>query len=245
MRDTPIVRKYNLVRLEKEKLEKQTREELEELVSIQTSELASSLKEKEILLKEIHHRVKNNLQIVISLLDLQLASVQNSKNKEVLIQSKSRIYSMSLIHKKLYQSENLTEIGLKNYVNNLFDYIKNSSVDSNINVAYSIFIEDIKLSLDKSVPLGLILNELLTNSIKYGLDAMNPTNHIKLVIKVNDQKMKLTIGDSGNGYIFDKNIDVKKSLGLFLVKSLVRQLHGTIENYSKDDLFVTEITFPI
>ena len=237
--------KYSLVQVEKERLENQTREELEALVKLQTTKLETSLGEKEVLLKEIHHRVKNNLQIVISLLDLQVASIQGTKNKEILLQSKSRVYSMSLIHQKLYQSDNLARINMKNYLEELFPYLKDSYYTGLSKIDYSITIENKDMSLTKAVPLGLIVNELLANSFKYGLkNAIN--NKIEIVLEQHNKNWILQIADSGKG--FDQTTlkqDIKKSLGLFLVSSLTKQLHGTIKRYYKEELFVTELTIPI
>lgn len=237
--------KYKLVRDEKERLEKQTREELEELVKEQTLELEVALKEKEILLKEIHHRVKNNLQIVISLLDLQVASVKDINNKETLKQSKSRIYSMSLIHQKLYQSDNSSYINLKKYIGELFSYIKSGHEIKSKQTTYSLSIENKDLSLNQTVPLGLIINELLTNSFKYGIKG-EKENRIEVTISFRGKDLNLKISDSGEGFSEEKEyLGIKKSLGLFLIKSLTKQLRGSIKRYKADNLFVTEISFPI
>ena len=237
--------KYSLVRIEKERLEQQTKEELELLVKQQTVKLEASVEEKEILLKEIHHRVKNNLQIIISLLDLQVASVKNTKNKEALSQSKSRVYSMSLIHQKLYQSNNLAHVNVKSYLEELFTYIQNSYSNTSQKTTYALSIDDKEISLTQAVPLGLIVNELLTNSFKYG-GLPNEENRIKLSLRFHNNNLELTIADSGLG--FDEKAltyDIKKSLGLFLVKSLLKQLRGTINRFHKDEMFVTTLTFPI
>lgn len=236
--------KYSLIRIEKEKLENQTREELEHLVKLKTAALKTSLAEKEVLLKEIHHRVKNNLQVVISLLDLQAASVEDSKNKNVLTQSRSRIYSMSLIHKKLYQSENLAKINMKDYLGELFIYLKDSYYSGQSKINYSLQIDDKDMSLTKAIPLGLIINELLANSFKYGLNISN--NTIKISLKQHQKDWILLVADSGPGFDFDtQKQNVKKSLGLFLVASLTKQLEGTINRFYEDQLFVTRLTTPI
>lgn len=237
--------KYNLVRLEKEKLEQQTREELEALVKIQTIELEASLEEKEVLLREIHHRVKNNLQIVISLLDLQVASAKNSKNKKALMQSKSRVYSMSLIHQKLYQSNNLARINLKSYLEELFYYVKSSYANTEVPIEYIVTIQDVELSLTQAVPLGLIANELLTNSLKYGLREDGSDNQIQLMTHLEGQNLELIVADSGDGFEQTKNQDIKNSLGLFLITSLNRQLRGDVKRYFESGLFTTKLTFPI
>ncbi|WP_053002456.1 7TM diverse intracellular signaling domain-containing protein [Kordia jejudonensis] len=237
--------KYNLVRKEKEKLEKQTKEELEALVKIQTNELAVSLEEKEVLLREIHHRVKNNLQIVISLLDLQVASAKNSKNKKVLLQSKSRVYSMSLIHQKLYQSDNLARINLKSYLEELLYYVKNSYTSINSPIKYQISVEDVELSLTQAVPLGLIVNELLTNSLKYGVEEGNTANQIQLKVATTNEQLEMVIADSGRGFENKETHDLKDSLGLFLIKSLNRQLRGKMDRYFESEMFMTRLVFPM
>ena len=234
--------KYSLVRQEKERLERQTREELELLVRSKTAELNASLGEKEILLKEIHHRVKNNLQIVISLLDLQVATTKDDKNKEALSQSKARVYSMSLIHQKLYQSDNMEHVSMKSYLEELIEYIERSNHIESRKVNFSLNIEDTELSITKAVPLGLIVNELLTNSFKHGFQEKRE-NVLHLSLEFRDENLVLTVADSGLG--FDEQVHtgtLKKSLGLFLVKSLTKQLRGTIVRYYREGLFATELT---
>ena len=237
--------KYYLVRVEKEKLERQSKAELELLVKEQTFKLEASLEEKEVLLKEIHHRVKNNLQIVISILDLQVASIKETKNKEILAQSKSRVYSMSLIHQKLYQSNNLARVNMKDYLEELFTYVLNSYQSTNHKTHTELRIENKELSLTKVVPLGLVFNELLTNSIKHGLKT-SKIPKIKIVLAVSKNILVLEIADSGKGFDFNKIVlEIKKSLGLFLVKSLTKQLRGTLKHFYTDDLFVTQLTIPL
>ena len=237
--------KYSLVRLEKEKLEHQTREDLEQLVKIQVIKLEASLEEKEILLKEVHHRVKNNLQIIISLLDLQVASVKDHKSKDIIAQSKARVYSMSLIHQKLYQSNNLTSVNMKTYLDELFTYLRNIYVDETKNTTCNLFIDTIELSLTQAVPLGLIVNELLTNSFKYGV-TKEKDNTINISLSSYKNELILKIADSGKGFEENKSTpEIKNSLGLFLVKSLSKQLRATTKRFYDNDLFITEITIPI
>lgn len=236
--------RYSLLRIEKEKLERQTREDLEGLVKLQITKLETSLEEKETLLKEVHHRVKNNLQIVISLLDLQLASIKEEKSKEIIEESKSRVYSMSLIHQKLYQSNNLRCVNIKNYLEELLRYLRNIYADTAKQINYNLSIEDVDLSLTKAIPLGLIVNELLTNSFKYGAIKEN-NNQINIALKVSKNILILEISDSGLGFEENKNTqDIKKSLGLFLVKSLSKQLRATLKRFHKNSLFVTQIVIP-
>jgi two-component sensor histidine kinase len=237
--------KYSLIRIEKNRLKNQTREDLEKLVDTKTIRLETSLNEKEVLLKEIHHRVKNNLQIVISFLDLQAASVQGEKNKDILAQSKARVYSMSLIHQKLYQSNNFTRINVKDYLEELFSYIKNSYTAQQRHVSHKLTLENIELSTTQAVPLGLIVNELLANSFKHGLKP-GKTNQINLSLTSTKDSIIVEIADSGNG--FDEkstNEGVKKTLGLFIVKSLTKQLRASSRLFFEKDLFITQLIIPI
>jgi two-component sensor histidine kinase len=237
--------KYSLVRVEKERLEQQTKEELELLVKKQTLELEQSLKEKDVLLKEVHHRVKNNLQMVISLLDLQVASIKDSKNKETLLQSKARVYSMSLIHQKLYQTDDLAHVNMKNYLEELFSYIKNSFHNTEQKITHNLEIEDKELSLTKAVPLGLIINELLTNCFKHSVQAKE-CNQINLSLAFKENNLVLKVLDSGEGFDEEKaEKGVKKSLGLFLINSLTKQLRGTVTRYQNNGLFVTQLIIPL
>ncbi len=237
--------KFYLMRLEKERLERQTREELEALVKVQTKEIKASLKEKDVLLKEIHHRVKNNLQLVISLLDLQSASTKDESNKKILAQSKSRMHSMSLIHQKLYQSQNMASIDVKSYLEELLTYIESSYLQTNQQGQTEVNIESKELSLDTLIPLGLIVNELLTNSFKYGKTGNAPLK-IKLHLWLENKSMILLVGDSGPGFDDKKhNQGVKSSLGLFLIKSLSRQLRSEISRYRKGGFFYTRIDIPL
>jgi len=237
--------KYYLVRVEKDKLERQTREELEKMVKQQTKELEVSLEEKEVLLKEVHHRVKNNLQIVISLLDLQVASIKNAQNREILAQSKSRVYSMSLIHQKLYQSDNFARVNMKSYLEELFVYVQSSYHNIAKEVNYISVVDDKELSLNQAVPLGLIVNELLTNSFKYGLQNKEG-NIVKISLVFNANNVVLEIADSGLGFDEkEQEQGVKKSLGLFLVKSLSKQLRATVVRYFDNSLFITQIIVPV
>lgn len=237
--------KYNLLRAEKERLERQTKRELESLVKMQTTELENSLEEKKVLLKEIHHRVKNNLQMVISLLDLQIASVNNNQNKEILSQSKARVHTMSLIHQKLYLSDKLSKVNLKDYLEELYAFVKNSFNLNTAQIDSDVFIENKELSLTQLIPLGLIVNELLTNSFKYGVTKNNQLR-IKIHVKYVKSSVLLIVADTGPGFDEQNEMQgIKKSLGLFLVKSLSKQLRGKIIRYRLGEYFTTELEFPI
>ncbi|MBD0393000.1 MAG: PAS domain S-box protein, partial [Microcoleus sp. C1-bin4] len=190
--------------------------------------IKASLAEKEVLLKEIHHRVKNNLQVISSLLKLQSRYIQDSRVSEMLKESQNRVRSMALVHEQLYQSKDLSNIDFAEYIQNLAH---------NLFQAYEIHAQGIKLqtniaqcslNIDTAVPCGLIINELVTNALKYAF-----TGQIKGKINIDftleNRVCVLTVSDSGIG--FPQDLDYRKAptLGLRLVGSLVRQIRGKIE----------------
>ena len=189
--------------------------------------IKSSLEEKNILLREIHHRVKNNMQIISSLLNLQTRYIADEKVVDILKESQNRVKSMAMIHETLYQSEGFAEIGFSNYVNNLVTYLLQSYVDRD-HVKIITDVDDIFLDIDTAIPCGLIINELITNSLKHAFpNITNGQIHIKLMW--GDDKFILEVKDNGVG--FPEMLDFRntESLGLQLINSLVMQLDGSIE----------------
>lgn len=189
--------------------------------------LQDSLKEKEALLKEVYHRVKNNLQVVSSLLSLQAEASQEFSVKEVLIQSSTRIKSMALIHEMLYQTKNLANIGMEDYINNLLKYLfEIYAVDSN-KIKLTTDIDDVSLSIDTAIPCGLIINELTSNALKHAFPG-NKSGEIKFLFKKQENKIILILSDEGVG--IPPQIDIKNtsSLGMRLIHSLTKQLGGNI-----------------
>jgi len=190
--------------------------------------LNKSIKEKDVLLKEIHHRVKNNLQIVSSLLSLQSQYVNEPGSVELFKESQSRIISMALIHEKLYQTGDLTRINLSEYANELIgDLFRSYSVNTHL-MKYQIESKNILLDINTAIPCGLIINELVTNSIKHAFPD-NRSGEIKIDIQCHDGNCILKIADNGVGFPDDLDINDVKTLGLQLVTSLTKQLDGTIE----------------
>lgn len=190
--------------------------------------LNKSLKEKDVLLKEIHHRVKNNLQIVSSLLSLQSRYINDPDSVEIFNESQSRIKSMALIHEKLYQTGDLTKINLSEYANELvFDLFRSYSVNT-YRVKHEILSEKVQLDMNTAIPCGLIINELVTNCIKHAFPN-NRNGEIKIEIKCDGEYFVLTVADDGVGLPEDLDINNLKTLGLQLVTSLTKQLDGTIE----------------
>lgn len=189
------------------------------------------LDEKEWLLKEIHHRVKNNLQTVISLLNSQSAYLENDMALSAIKNSQHRIHSMSLIHQKLYNSENISTINMPNYIKELVEYLR-ESFSLGQRIRFDVKVDPLELDVAHAVPLGLILNEAITNSIKYAFPD-DRTGMIYITLEtVAENQYILTISDNGIG--FDLNLNDKKanSFGMSLIKGLTDDLDGklTMEN---------------
>jgi two-component sensor histidine kinase len=190
-------------------------------------ELKKSLAEKEVLLREIHHRVKNNMQIISSLLNLQIQFEDLDETISVLKESQGRIKSMAIIHEKLYQSSSLTNINFKEYIEKLMLDIYYSYGILNGSIESVLEIQNINLNIDTAIPLGLIINELVTNSIKYAFPEHIGKINIKLVS--NHDQLELTIADNGTGISEELVLESSKTLGLQLVNSLIKQLDGKLE----------------
>lgn len=202
--------------------------------------IEQALQEKQLLLKEVHHRVKNNFQIVSSLLELQTKGIEDEKALSLANEGKNRVKSMALIHQKLYQNETGL-IDFDEYINVLvkelsYMYASEKKVKTNINT------ENMQFDVDTAIPLGLIVNELITNAYKYAFDATKDNELNISINKLNEEEYKLVVADNGKG--IDDSIDLAKvkSLGLRLVKRLTKQLQGKfIVNNVEGATF--EITF--
>ncbi|ACK64526.1 signal transduction histidine kinase [Rippkaea orientalis PCC 8801] len=196
--------------------------------------IAASLQEKEVLLREIHHRVKNNLQVICSLLNLQSRSVQDGSIKELLQESRNRVRSMSLVHEKLYRSENIASINLADYINDLVNNLLNSYKTISTKITLKANIDPrISLNIDAAVPCGLIVNELISNAYKYAFSIGDQGEILLKAMINNNQELVLTVTDNGKGLPKDFDLDQVKTLGLQLVKSLTNQLRGKITINSK------------
>lgn len=196
------------------------------------NENEARIKEKDTLLKEIHHRVKNNLQTVSSLLSLQSRSIREPEIKTLIKSSQNRVISMAMVHEMLYMRHDLSKIEYKSYVEELSDYLLRSFKGADNNITLNIKIPDVKLGIDTAIPLGLLINEVITNALKYGIKDNDAGEiHIEL-LKCNSRDFILNIGDDGEG--FPESISHKntKSLGLKLIYNLARQLKGSINRDS-------------
>jgi len=192
--------------------------------------ILASLHEKEILLREIHHRVKNNLQIIASLLYLQSINITDAFTLDILRESRSRVKSMALIHEKLYRSEDLAHIPFATYLESLIDNLKDAYGinDSTVSISITIIPPDLSLNIETGIPCGLIINELISNSLKHAFKG-GRTGAISIAMtQTAPHDYTMIISDNGPG--FPKDIDFKNtpSLGLQLVNNLVAQLEGDI-----------------
>jgi len=191
--------------------------------------MKASLKEKEVLLKEIHHRVKNNMQIISSLLNLQSAKIKDKNMQEIYKVSQDRIRTMALIHEKLYKSEDLASINFAKYIQSLTVHLFHSyRVNTDI-VRLNTDIEDIHLDINTAIPCALIINELVSNSLKH---AFPGGKRGEITVKLHSDKQgKRTLVVSDNGIGFPEDFDLQKSdsLGLLLVTDLTKQINGTIK----------------
>ncbi len=193
------------------------------------NQIKSSLKEKEILLREIHHRVKNNLQTIISLIRLQYSQIYDKTAIEILKESENRIHTMALIHEKLYTTDNFANINFGHYIKILASELIRSYEVNTANLVLDIEAENLTLGIDTAIPCGLILNELLSNSLKYAFPQRNNCQ-IKIIFKAEpNNRYQLSVFDNGIGISKDLKLDEIESLGLNLVKNWVNhELQGTV-----------------
>ncbi|MDX1326652.1 MAG: sensor histidine kinase [Arenibacter sp.] len=187
-----------------------------------------SIKEKDNLLKEIHHRVKNNLQTVSSLLSLQSRTSGDKKISQIIKSSQNRVISMAMVHEMLYNRKDISRIEYKSYVRELGEYLVRSFKGKENNITLNIQIPDIKLGIDTAIPLGLLINEVITNALKYGIKNEEYGEIYIEIKKLNAKDYQLFIGDDGVGFPENTSFANSQTLGLKLIHNLVRQLRGTI-----------------
>jgi two-component sensor histidine kinase len=195
--------------------------------------LKASLEEKEILLREIHHRVKNNLQVVSSLLKLQFRCVGDKSVEEILFDTQNRLLSMSLIHEKLCQSQNVANIDFRGYIDGLLSNLRQSFGANRSVITLQNNAERVLLTLDTAIPCGLIINELVSNCLKHAFPE-GRKGLVQLGLERNGQGLELAIADNGVGLPADLDATGSQTLGLRLVNTLVRQLGGEITVHSKE-----------
>ncbi|MEO5357848.1 MAG: PAS domain S-box protein [Nitrospirae bacterium YQR-1] len=208
---------------------KQLREEIIKRKEME-EQIRGNVKDLNMLLKEVHHRVKNNLQIIVSLLSLQSAAISDPCLHSIFRDSESRIRAMALIHEKLYESTDMSTLDFSEYLNSLASELLNSYNLRHGRVELKTNISVNTLDIDVAIPCGLVINEFITNSLKYAFTG-NSEGQIKVMFhRTEDNKLHLTLSDNGVGLAKDIDIKKVKSLGLQLIHDLiVRKLKGTIE----------------
>ena len=189
--------------------------------------ITQSLKEKEVLLKEVHHRVKNNMQVISSILNLQSSYVKDAYALNLLKECQNRIKSMAFIHESLYQTKNFESVNFSEYITTLSKNLVHTYSINTKNIKLVLTLDKLFLNLDSSIPCGLIINEIISNSLKYAFPD-NRDGIIFVTLKVDNHHVRIEAGDNGVG--IPQGIDIKytETLGLQLVDTLVEQINGTL-----------------
>lgn len=198
------------------------------------SQLEESIKEKEVLLKEVHHRVKNNMQVISSMLNLQSSYIDDETALSILRESQDRIKSMSFVHESLYQSNTLSEVNFSEYIENIARNLFHSYGRPEGGLSLDFDLEEIYLNLDTSIPCGLIINEIVSNSLKYAFEGREQGRIFIVFSRESDGRLKLIVGDDGIGLPDNFDIDTAESLGLQLVTTLITQISGELEIQVKE-----------
>ncbi len=206
-------------------------------------QIKSSLKEKEVLLKEIHHRVKNNLQIVSSLLSLQAGQIEDPAALQTFKESQDRVKAMALIHERLYQSRDFARIDFAGYVRNLTGHLVRSYKINTNTLRLNLEVEAVPINFDVAIPCGLIIHELVSNSLKYAFPDNRGGDIWIRFVGESSRRLRLIVKDNGVGFAHDVDCEEGSSLGLKLVRSLVEQLDGRIA-YRHEGGFECDMSFP-
>lgn len=205
-------------------------------------EIYSSLKEKHVMLKEIHHRVKNNLAVVSGLLQLQMYETDDPVIQDTLRQSENRIQTMALIHEKLYNSQNLSRISCKSYIGDLVETIRNT-IQPDKALVVETDIADVELTINQAVPFALLVNEVVTNSFKHAFEERDEGT-INIDVKLRDNKMFARISDNGSGLPEGFSLGDSDSLGMKLINNFIKQLDGDFEIGTDDGTYI-ELNFSV
>jgi two-component sensor histidine kinase len=206
--------------------------------------LSAAIREKETLLKEVYHRVKNNLQVITSLLNMQVRTLPEGEARTVLKDSADRVRAMSLVHEKLYQSGNLSSIDLRAYIVDLCQRLATTTGAMDRGISVKCDVRRVEVNLDTAIPLSLLLNELISNSMKHGFPE-GRTGEVQVTLTCDDDGMAtLIVRDNGVGVPTDFDPVSSSSLGLKLVSTLAGQLNGTLKFESRDGLSMS-VRFPL
>ncbi|MEK7433182.1 MAG: histidine kinase dimerization/phosphoacceptor domain -containing protein [Cyanobacteriota bacterium] len=208
--------------------------------------IIQSLREKETLLKEVHHRVKNNLQIISSLINLQAHKIKNEAVLDIFRESQNRIRAMALIHEELYNTERLILVNFRSYITNLTNFLYKSYKIDSLFVKFDIKVEDIFIDIETAIPVALIINESVSNSLKYAFPKKNLEKN-KISIDFTSQNNNFTLIIKDNGIGLPKDIEDRKnnSLGIKLIESLSEQIDGDLNLNSYSEGTSYKIVFPM
>jgi len=211
------------------KVERRTRDlttEIEEREKVDKN-LKALLHEKEVLLKEIHHRVKNNMQVISSMIGMQLKKIENPEFKGIFAQTQSRVRSLSLIHEKLYRSKNLADVDMKEYVETLvFSLFRSSEIDRDL-IKLEMDIDEISMNINQAIPCGQIINELVTNIIKHAFPP-GKKGEVYIALRAKQNEYYLEVADTGIGMSQNLDFTMYDTLGMVLVNALSNQLHAEV-----------------
>ncbi|HOD13595.1 MAG TPA: histidine kinase dimerization/phosphoacceptor domain -containing protein [Spirochaetota bacterium] len=205
--------------------------------------LTASVREKEILLKEIHHRVKNNFQVIMSLLNLQTRSIIDPEMLKRFDDSANRIRAMAIVHEKLYQSDNLSQIDFSSYIKTIAEDLFQTNSFSGDRPGLVIDAEETQLGIDQAIPCGLIVNELITNALKYAFNDEGAPNRLAITLRNDGGMISLRISDNGPGLPAGIDIEKTETLGFQLVGLLTRQIRGTCR-VEREGGTTWDISFP-
>lgn len=213
-------------------------------VKKQTQEIQNSLEEKEMLLREVHHRVKNSLSIVSGLIELQLDSADDPKARKLLKDSQSRIQSVGLVHDKLYQTDTFSDVKLGDYLKELVETIHETFDDHNKTVGLQFHLDAVEMDIDKMIPCGLLVNELVVNAYKH---AFNQERQDTLTIELQSQNgiVELSVIDNGPGLPGDFDLSYSDSLGVMLINTFASQLEAETEIETSEEGTMFTFTFPV
>jgi PAS domain S-box-containing protein len=203
--------------------------DLEQRVYDRTAQLSATLREREVLLQEIHHRVKNNLQVISSLINMQARQLEDGSSRDALAECQTRVLAIALIHEKLYQSKDYSRVRFSEYAKSLASNIFSATGTSPDAVSLRLETEDVSLGVDKAIPCGLILNELITNALKHGFPAAMMGTVTVDLRKCGENAISISVSDNGIGMPEKIEFKDSPSLGLSLVHTLVEQLEGQLE----------------
>jgi PAS domain S-box-containing protein len=211
-------------------------------IEVKNTQLGKSIKEKNILLQEVHHRVKNNMAVISSMIALQSNTIDDEHMKELLQSSQNRIQSMTMVHENIYKNESLSEVNVNTYVLELIESLMQSFDLFDNQIELNIDVLDINLELDLLIPLGMIINEIVSNSFKHAYREGKAFELSVILKDIDTDKMYMCISDNGPGFNEDETTAKEGSIGLMLIRGLVDQIDGRLKITTKDKT-VYEIYF--